>query len=124
MFHPFETRNCCNLQYDNAERERVERRGTRLEPRPSLIADEFRCRSCRKELLNIAQDLDKTVDFFPGIVKVKTRARGRFDTQFVHQGLIAVMPAAEGYAALVRESDHIVGMHIVQQKADQPRASC
>ena len=57
------------------------------------------------------------------VVKIKTRARGGFDAQLLHQRLIAMMPAAQGHAALVRHRHHVVRVNVVQQKAHQSRAA-
>src|SRR5437899_1249055 len=73
-----------------------------------------------KKPLYFAKHLDEAIDFLRSIINVKARARGRFDTQFMHQRLIAVVTTAQSDTALVRHRDHVMRVHILEQETDQP----
>jgi hypothetical protein len=75
--------------------------------------------SRREEFLDFGKDLGQAVDFRGGIVEVEAGAGGGFDAEFAHERLVAVMAAAQGDAALVGQGNDIVGVHVIEQKADQ-----
>ena len=62
------------------------------------------------------------VDFGLGVVDVEARAGGGGEAEFAHQGLVAVVAAAEGYAVLVGEGDDVVGVGFGDGEADEAGA--
>src|SRR5579859_5807360 len=75
--------------------------------------------SSAEELLDFAQNFDKPIDVVSCIVKIKAGASGGLDTEFVHERLVAMMPAAQGDAALIGDRNQVVGMDIWEQKTYQ-----
>src|SRR5262245_48273877 len=73
-----------------------------------------------KEFLDVAQDFDKRIDFRRRVVKIKAGARGGRHAESLHERLIAMVPAAQGDATLIRDGDDVVGMNSFEQKADEP----
>ena len=55
-----------------------------------------------------------TVHLGAGIIKVKACSCGGGNAQLFHQGLVAMMPATQGHAALIRNRYYIVRVHVLQ----------
>ncbi len=72
-----------------------------------------------EEFLDFPDDFHEAVHFSFGIVKVKTGASGGFNTELVHERLSAVMSAAQRDACLVGEGHDVVGVNVLEQKADE-----
>ena len=66
-----------------------------------------------KKLLYLAENFDEPINFIRGIVKVKAGSGGRFDAQFAHQGLVAMMTAPQGDTSLIGNRDDIMRMNVV-----------
>ena len=79
----------------------------------------------RQKFLNFPQRLgEEDVHFGGGVVKIKAGACGRIHAELFHQKrLVAVMPAAQGHAALIGHGDDVVGVNVLQQKADHARVT-
>src|SRR5690349_1157582 len=76
-----------------------------------------------EEFLDIRDDLDKAVDLQLRVVEVEAGAGGGGHSQFLHQGLIAMMSAAKGDTALVRDGNDIMRVHAINQKAHEAGAA-
>ena len=63
-----------------------------------------------EESLDLLQGNHEAIDFLLGVVEIKTGAGGGFQPELAHQGLVAVVAAAEGDAILVGEGDDVVGV--------------
>ncbi len=62
--------------------------------------------------MDLAEDLDESIDFGGGIVEIKTGTGRGFDAELAHQGLVAMVAAAQGDAALVGDGDEVVSVDI------------
>ena len=62
------------------------------------------------------------VDFGRGVVDVEAGAGGAREAELLHEGLVAVVTAAEGDAILVGEGDNVVGVGVAQGEADDAAA--
>src|SRR2546423_11227529 len=79
--------------------------------------------SSGKELLDLAQDIDESVDFVSSVVEIKAGTRGGFHAELAHKRLVAMMAATQRNAALIGHRDQIVGVNIFEQKAHQSGAA-
>jgi len=57
-----------------------------------------------------------------GVVKIETGAGGGFHAELVHEGLGAVMAAAQGHAGLIGQRHDVVRMHVLQEETHQAGA--
>jgi hypothetical protein len=73
--------------------------------------------------LDIANDFHEAVDLRLSIVNVKAGAGCGRDAEFFHEGLIAVVAAAESHATLIRDRDYVVRVNAVQQETDEAGAA-
>jgi len=70
-------------------------------------------------IFGFRDDFHEAVDFLGGVVEVKTGAGGGFNSQLVHERLVAVVAAAQSDAALVRDGDDVVRMNVLEEKAHE-----
>ena len=65
---------------------------------------------------------DEDVDFLLGVVEIEACARGAREAELAHEGLVAVVAAAEGEAVFVSKGHHIVGVDIGEGEAHEATA--
>src|ERR1035438_3009143 len=75
-----------------------------------------------EELLDLSQHLYEAVNLRSRVVEKEAGASGGFHAELAHQGLVAMVPAAQRDAALVGHGHHVVRMDFLQQEAYQPGA--
>ena len=68
------------------------------------------------------EDFNHAIDFFCRVVKVEARACCPGHAEPPHQRLVAMMPAAQSQAVLVRECGEIVRVHRVHYKSNKRAA--
>jgi hypothetical protein len=76
-----------------------------------------------EEFPDLTKHLDEPVYFIGRVIEIKAGSGGGFHAEFAHERLVAMMPAAQGDAPLVRDRDHVMGMNVSQQETDQPGAT-
>ncbi len=67
-----------------------------------------------EEFLDFTQDLYEPINLFEGVIEIKARASGGFNSELPHQRLITVVPSAKSDTALVRDSHQVMRMNIFQ----------
>src|SRR4051812_40469816 len=75
-----------------------------------------------EEFLDSLQRLHQPVDLLLGVVEVEARAGRARQAELAHQGLVAVVAAAERDAVLIRKGDDVVRVHAFEREADQSAA--
>jgi hypothetical protein len=71
-----------------------------------------------EEFLDFAQDFDKTVDFLFGVIEIETGAGRGLNTEFMHEGLVAMMAPAQSHTALVGDCDDVMRVNVLEQETD------
>src|SRR5437016_3772388 len=67
-----------------------------------------------EKFLNFLKHFDEPINFRRRIVKIKTGARRRFNAEFFHERLIAMMPAAQCNSMLIGNGYNIMRMNSVK----------
>src|SRR5438477_12144299 len=67
----------------------------------------------------VAKDFNHSIDFLCRVVEVKARASCPRHAESPHQRLVAMVPATQRQAVLVRESGEIVRMRRVHHKPNK-----
>src|SRR3546814_13841344 len=70
----------------------------------TLFPYSTRCRSSSKNTLDAGEAIDQRRHIIVIAVNAKTRARGRGDTQMLHQRLRAMVPGADRDPAFIQDS--------------------
>src|ERR1017187_6493408 len=66
-----------------------------------------------EELLDLSQHLHEAVYLRSRVVEKEAGASGRFHAELAHQGLVAVVPAAQRDAALVGHGHYVMRMDVL-----------
>src|SRR5262249_35712981 len=93
---------------------------------PGQVQDDWHWRrssSTPEEALNFGEDFNEAIDFVGRVIEIKAGPSGGFYPQPTHKCLIAMVSAAQGDAAFTGHGDHVVGMHVIEDKTDQAGAA-